>query len=601
MATTIKSTELDFNTIKNNLKTFLAQSDEFADYNFEASGLSSLLDVMAYNTHYNSLLANFALNESFLPTAQLRSSLVSLAGGLGYTVGSKNASCASINLYVVNPLFPSSMTLPAGFKLTTSVNNKSYTFKTRQTLTATNNGANQYFFQLGENRNVAIHEGTQKRNIFIAGPAKENESYVLPTQNLDLNTVQVRVYTDVSTTFYDVYNNLNDTVNIDKNSKIFVIKETPNGDYELTFGNGAKLGQFPDAGNKIEVIYDQVAGAEANGARTFQAVDAVFDGNGESLPVVITTVKSATAGSEKEEIASIRKNAPYLYAAQNRMVTAKDYASLILRSYGNVITDIKSWGGEDSVPANYGSVYVSIVFNTQDTTIQDATKTGVIDLAKNLSVASFDVNFTDPLTTFLQVNSVFQWNPTLTSSSQTAIETLVTQTVENYFNDQLGGFDKSFRRSNLLTLIDDADPSILSSRAEITMQYRFIPTVGQSTYSLIYPASIAAPDDTNYIVRSDIFTIDSRNCFLRNRLNSNVIEVIDASQGTTFIDNIGEYDETTGVISLSGWSGTLATATPYLKITARPANQATINAQRNNVLAFDTSASNASSVITDTV
>ena len=273
MATTIKSTELDFNTIKNNLKIYLEQTNEFSDYNFEASGLSSLLDVLAYNTHYNSLLANFALNESFLTTAQLRSSIVSLAAALGYTVRSTTASCAAIRLYVTNPLVPTTMTLPAGFKFTTTVNNKAYTFKTRQTLIASNNGANQYYFQLGENQNIAIYEGVERRKIFIAGPVGENQGYIIPTETLDLDTVKVRVYADTSTEAYDSYVNLNDATTLDKNSQIFVCKESPNGQYELTFGNGARLGKFPAPGNKIEVIYDQVAGPEANGARTFTAVD----------------------------------------------------------------------------------------------------------------------------------------------------------------------------------------------------------------------------------------------------------------------------------------------------------------------------------------
>lgn len=136
MATTIKSTDLDFDTIKNNLKVFLAQKPEFADYNFEASGLSNLLDVLAYNTHYNGLLANFALNESFLSTAQLRSSIVGLAGGLGYTVGSRKASFSVVNLSVTNNDNPSSITMPAGTRFSTTVNSKSYTFQTRDTVTA---------------------------------------------------------------------------------------------------------------------------------------------------------------------------------------------------------------------------------------------------------------------------------------------------------------------------------------------------------------------------------------------------------------------------------------------------------------------------------
>jgi hypothetical protein len=601
MATTIKSTELDFDQIKNSLKLFLAQTDEFGDYNFEASGMSNILDVLAYNTHYNSLLANFALNESFLSTAQLRSSLVSLAGGLGYTVRSKTASCGIITFYVTNPLIPASMTLPAGFRFSSTINNKTYTFKSRQTLIATNNGSNQYYFQLGENQNFAIYEGKQTRKVFIAGPAGENVSYVIPTESLDLNTVKVNVYADTSTTFYDVYTNLNDTVNIDKNSRIFVIKEAPNGQFELSFGNGARLGKFPSTGNKIEVIYDEVAGPSANGGRTFTPLDTVLDGNGEALTANVTTIVGSLAGQNKESIESIRKNAPYLYATQNRMVTAQDYASLVLRKYSNLITDIKSWGGEDNLPPRYGSVYLSIVFNTLDTEIQSAAKSGIQALAKNLSVASFNVQFTDPTTTYLEVQTTFQWNPNLTTESQTAIETLVNTTVENYFNEQLGGFDKSFRRSNLLTVIDDAEPSILSSRADVKMQYRFIPVAGTVNYTIDFPAGIADPDNTTFIVRSDNFYIGQKVCYIRNRLNTKIIEVIDISTGSPLIDNIGEYNGTTGQITLSNFTGVLIAGTPYIKITAIPANQATINASRSDVLAFDNFASSTNAIITDTV
>lgn len=600
MATTIRSTDLDFDNIKNNLKSFLAQTPEFADYNFEASALSSLLDVLAYNTHYNALLANFALNESFLSTAQLRSSLVSLAGALGYTVGSRRAACSTINLYVTNPLNPSSMTLPAGFRFTTTVNGKSYTFKTRKTLIATNNGSNQYFFRLGENQNVVIHEGQQQRKIFIAGPVGENETYVIPTDNMDLSTVQVRVYADQSTAFYDVYTNINDLASIDKNSKIFTIKETPNGQYELTFGNGARLGQFPSSGNKIEVLYDKVAGPEANGAKTFTPLDRVLDASNEELTLNVVTITVAHSGAYKEPIESIRKNAPYMYATQNRMVTAQDYASLALRNYGNSIADIKAWGGEDNLPPKYGTVFLSVVFNTPDLIVQQETKTNIQALAKNLSVASFNVEFTDPITTYLEVGTIFQWNPNLTSSSQTAIENLVNTTVAQYFEAELGGFDKSFRRSNLLTDIDDAEPSILSSRAEIKMQYRFVPVTGIVAYDIIYPTAIQSAQDDTYTIRSENFNIGSKVCFLRNRLNSTVIEVIDVSTGLPLLDNIGEYIPAEGKLTLSSFTGTLISG-EYLRITAIPANQATINARRNNVLSFDPSASSARAVITDTV
>ena len=446
MATTIKSSELDFDTIKNSLKTYLEETNEFSDYNFEASGLSSLLDVLAYNTHYNSLLANFALNESFLSTAQLRSSLVSLAGSLGYTVRGNNASCATLRMYVVDPLIPSSITLPVGFKFSTTVNNKSYIFKTRTQLIARNNGANQYYFQLGENQNFAIFEGVEKVKTFIAGNVNENEGYVIPTDNMDLNTVKVRVYADTATSAYDAYTNINDATTLNKESRIFVIKEAPNGQYELTFGNGARLGKFPQPGNKIEVIYDQVAGAAANGARTFTAIDSILDATGDTLTPVITTIDGSRAGSGKESLESIRKNAPYLYSAQNRMVTAQDYASLVQRKFSNVIEDIKAWGGEDNVPAVYGRVYLSIIYNTEQQEVIDSTETAIAQLVRDLAVASFEVRIEPPATTYIEIDAKFQWNRNLTTLGQTAIETKVANTIESYFTDNLGGFDESFRR-----------------------------------------------------------------------------------------------------------------------------------------------------------
>lgn len=601
MATTIKSTELDFDTIKNNLKVFLAQTPEFTDYNFEASALSSILDVLAYNTHYNALTANFALNESFLSTAQLRSSLVSLGAALGYTVGSKTASCAVLRMYVSNPLVPASMTLPAGFRFSTTVNNKSYTFKTRDNLVATNDGSNAYYFQLGTNQNVAIYEGTPQRKTFIAGPSLENESYVIPTENLDLDTVQVRVYDDVSTSLYVAYTNINDAQKIDKNSTIFVIKETPNGFYELTFGNGSRLGKFPSSGNKIEVLYDSVAGPASNGARTFSPLDNVFDEQGTNLKLNITTIVGSMAGGEKEGLESIRKNAPYLYAAQNRMVTAQDYSALVLRKFSNVLSEVKAWGGEDNVPAQYGKIFLSLLFSTTSEEVKASTKTQIVDLAKNLSVASFTINFTDPLTTFLELTTTIQWNPSLTSSSKTQIEGLVKSTIETYFSDQLGGFDKSFRRSNLLTRIDDADGSILSSRTSVKMQSRFIPKAGVVNYEIPFPVGIAVPDDKTYIIRSENFLLNNSICYLQNRLNTNDIEVVEISSGTVIVDNIGSYDETSGIISFSSFTGTLLTGVPSIKITAIPENQATLNATRNNILAFDNSASVVTAVITDTV
>ena len=197
MATTIKSTNLDFTSIKNNLKTFFAQQDEFADYNFEASGLSNILDVLAYNTHYNGLIANFALNESFLGTAQLRSSLVSLAEGIGYIPKSKTASRAVVNFSVDLSSVserPSSVSLAPGVRFESSVDDITYTFQTRETVTGTDDGSGIYRFKTpAGSANITIFEGTQRTKTFIADAVSQNALYIIPDKNLDLETAIVRV------------------------------------------------------------------------------------------------------------------------------------------------------------------------------------------------------------------------------------------------------------------------------------------------------------------------------------------------------------------------------------------------------------------------
>jgi len=595
MATTIKSTDLDFDTIKNNLKVFLAQKPEFADYNFEASGLSNLLDVLAYNTHYNGLLANFALNESFLSTAQLRSSIVGLAGGLGYSVGSRKASFSVVNLSVTNNDNPSSITMPAGTRFSTTVNSKSYTFQTRDTVTAFSDGTGLYKFTLDGNRNIPIYEGVTRRKTFIAGPASENDTYVIPVNNLDLDTVTVKVYNSVSSNDFTLYTNIINSTTINSNSVIYVVKESPNGYYELTFGNGVRLGKTPQPGDKIEVDYTTVSGPEANGSKSF-VPEATLDGK----TINVTTVSGSSSGSYKEELESVRKNAPFQWAAQNRMVTAQDYAALILRNFSNVITDIKSWGGEDNVPTKYGSIFVSMVFGTDDPVVIANTKADILTLAKDLSVASFNVEFVDPVETYLEVSTVVQFNPTLTSVSQTSIESDVKEAMQTYFDTNLGGFSQSFRRSNMLTDIDSKDNSILSSRADIKMQNRFVPSPTTPLQTVVYSAAISAPLDDGYVIQSDTFYYNGKVCVLRNLLESSIIQVIEVSTGLPLVDNIGSYSATDGTVSLVNFTGTLITGS-YIRITALPANPSVINPLRSSIIRYDAQASRARAVLTDTL
>ena len=482
MATTIKSSALDFNNIKNNLKTYLANKEEFKDYNFEASGLSNILDVLAYNTHLNALTANFALNESYLGTAQLRSSMVSLAEGIGYVPDTRTSSQALVRLFFNTSTTPrdTKITLPAYTSFTTSVDDVNYTFSTISDFIADDNGSGYYEFKTSDgSTSIPIFEGTRRTKTFIVGQYEDNPVYVIPDGNLDADTVTVKVYNSVTSTSSTTYQNIINATTITSTSTIYILKESPNGYFELSFGDGETFGVAPTAGTRIEVDYISTSGNAANGASAFSSNQVLTFGttNTFTSSLNVSTVSNSVGGDTKETIESIRKNAPFQYATQNRMVTAEDYTALILRKFSTFIDDIVSFGGEDAADPEFGAVFTSIKFkNDVSNDTQLAKKREIIGLASQLAITSFNLRFIDPITTTIEADVFFQFNPKLTDTTENQIVSSVQNVITNYFSLNTGKFKQSFRRSNLLSLIDDIDPAILSSRADIRMQNRFTPT-----------------------------------------------------------------------------------------------------------------------------
>lgn len=606
MATTIKSTALDFVNIKNNLKSFLEQKPEFADYNFETSGLSNLLDVLAYNTHINALTANFALNESFLGTAQLRSSLVSLSEGIGYIPDSKKASEAivrlSLNLSGVGDRQPV-LTIPAGLRFEATVDDVNYVFQTQETIIASDDGSGFYrFATLDGNADISVFEGTPKTRTFIAGDNDENAIYIIPDENMDIDTAVVRVFESPTATRFTTYTNILSATTINEQSTLFILKETPNGFYELSFGNGTTLGQTPEAGYRITVEYLATNGESADNALVFEPLDRITVSETTERTPVVSTVSRSAGGGDKESVESIRKNAPFQYAAQNRMVTYADYSSLVLRNFSTLIQDIYAWGGEDNIRPEFGTVFMSIKFNDDvSENRQQITKDSVRDLAEQLAVASFDLKFTDPIITFLEVETFFQFNPRLTTLSLNTIEEQVRSVIEGYFEDTVGGFEQSFRRSNMLTLVDDISPAVLSSRAEIKMQQRLVPFINIETdYSFVYPVSIAAPDDETFRVTSSSFTFRDQTCQIRNELGSTKLQVINVSSNRAVVDNVGTYNGNAGRIDLVGLEvDGLLGGLNYITLSAVPANQSAISPEREYILQQDVPRSTARGVLVE--
>ena len=607
MATTIKSTNLDFTSIKNNLKTFLAQQDEFADYNFEASGLSNILDVLAYNTHYNGLIANFALNESFLGTAQLRSSLVSLAEGIGYIPKSKTASRAVINFSVdLTSLSerPSIVSLAPGVVFESSIDDIIYTFQTRETVTALDDGSGIYRFKTNDgSANIEILEGTQKTKTFIADAVSQDAIYIIPDKNLDIDSAIVRVYESPSSIAFTTYTNLKNATLINAATALYILKESPNEYFELSFGDGVTFGVTPKAGYKIEVDYLSVIGSAANEGAVFTPISQVNVG-GTGYTITAQTVTNSLGGDAKETNQSIRVNAPFQYATQNRMVTADDYSSLVLRNFSTLIKDINSFGGEDAINPEFGTVFMSIVFEDDvPASTQTTTKNSIQELVDQLSVVSFRLKYLDPVTTFIETSTFFQFNSKLTTLSLNSITDNVNTVVREYFTTNTGKFGQAYRRSNVLTLVDQISPAVLSSRMEVKMQQRIIPRLdAQNNFTLRFPASIAPADDINHIVTSTPFNIDGRSGRIRNKLNSNKLEIVTLDGLSTIVDNVGSFDASDGKLFLVGFKpSSIVGGVNYIKISVTPANQSAISPQRQDILQFDEDPSFASAVIVTSV
>ena len=594
MATTIKSTQLDFDTIKSKLKDYLKQQTEFADYDFEASGLSNILDVLAYNTHFTGLNANFALNESFINTAQLRSSVAALAESLGYVPRSYVSPEAALNLSIniTTTPRPNAIVLPRNTQFTTSVDGTSYTFQTREAFTANDNGSGVYqFLNSTSGTGIPVYEGTEKTKTFFVGDTTDTQIYVIPDITMDTTTIRVRVFPTASSTIFDTYTDIKKAVRIENESTYYQIKEVPNGYYELIFGDGVTTGKAPVAGNKIIVDYLSTQGSAANTASTFTPSSTITV-NSVAYNITTVTASNAAGGAFKESIESIRQNAPIAFTSQRRLVTAEDYRGQILSNFNAYLDDVTSFGGADNVPAVYGRVYVGLKFKSGITdstqqTVKDQIKT---DLTDNMSVMSITTEFVDPITTNLQLTTTFNLDPDLTSATAQSMENLVQTRINTFFSTNLERFNKVFRRSNLLTIIDALDPAILNSKIGVKMVQTFVPTNNISlSYDINYPAKLSIPAADLPVLSSSGFTFNSQQCFLQNKLNSTKIQIV-SIDGTVENDNVGTYNQDTGVVSLVGFKPSSIDGS-FISITVTPANQNTIRPLRNYVLGIDTSTS----------
>ena len=478
MASNLNVTELDFNQIKDNLKNFLKQQSEFNDYDFDGSGLNILLDVLAYNTHYNAMNAHFSLNEAFLDSAQIRGNVVTRAKLLGYVPRSALSPRAVINIVVdvaaVEGEKPTSITLPRGTKLNTIVDGVEFQFAVLNTQQATLSG-NTYTFS-----NVTIVEGSLRELKYRVDNDIENQKFQLSDKDADTSTLRVRVQETQGSTAFEVYSKFETLKGVDATSKVYFLQENPSGFFEVYFGDGV-TGYKPINDNIITVDYIKTKGNESNGASVFTMVDQVgiaadFETSNPTLFTASTptTVTNASGGVEQETSESIRFNAPLTFIAQDRAVTAQDYAAIIKKNFSN-IDSIATWGGEDQTVPDFGRAYVAIKPLLADK-LTDDEKTEIRDsILKGKNVVSITPEIVDPSFTRLELDVAFKYNPNLTDRTSAELRTLVKDIISDFNFNNLNKFDGVFRHSQLTNQVDTADPAILNSSIRPRMFQNFIP------------------------------------------------------------------------------------------------------------------------------
>jgi hypothetical protein len=603
-------TELDFATIKENLKTFMQSQEEFQDYNFDGAGLTILLDILAYNTHYNATLAHLQANEMFIDSAVKRNSVTSIAKTLGYTPTSRRSARANITLQIrpASSFTNTSLTITRDTPFTAKTAKNTYTFFPREDyvsgLVVLETGQTGFSFPM------ELIEGKRVTNTFIVDQSNKSGPFVLPNGNIDTTTIRVRVQQSNAVTSITTWNFYDDIVEVDGTTRAFFIEEGPSGLYEIRFGDNI-VGQQLQVGNIVSIDYIVSSGTAANSIPNFTP-SRTFTASGESKVVYLTS--AATGGSEKESVDSIRYNAPKFNSTKNRVVTSDDYETLIRARFGN-INSIVVWGGEENNPPIYGKVFISIQ-PLPGSIISQADKDIIArDIIRPRSVVSIQPEFVDPIETYIGLNISVNYNKTITSLTTSRIESEVRAVVQNFFTNNVNKLQKNFYYSRLLSAVAGTTQSIFSASIQVLMHKRIEVFTGvpedyvirfntpleiETVKTTSFTTTIGTQEYDVYITDQHDITVGDIGTLVMKRTSDDVI----------VLSNVGTVDYITGVVNIIDLlvdSGSNTELRVYVEPFGDAPNILTTDltstsnvstaavfpyAARNTVLTLDTSAAN---------
>ena len=496
-------TNLDFSDLKTQIKDYLRSNSEFTDFDFEGSNFSALIDLLAYNSYITSYNTNMTVNEVFLDSATLRENVVSLARNIGYVPRSTRSSKARISFTVdMSQTDARTVKLLSGQVALGAVVNGNYIFSVPDDTTVPVNRDGIATFD-----NLEIYEGIYLTSTFIVDYSQPNQRFILPNAKIDTTTIRVTSTNQVSE-IYIAYTNI---LNIDKNSRIFLIQEVDDEKYEIRFGDNI-VGKKPLDGSRIEVSYIVTNGSLGNGASNFTFSGILKDNNlldvtsGISLPV---TISKSENGDDIESIDSIKYLAPRVYASQFRAVTSNDYKGLIPSIYANV-DSVTTYGGEELDPPEYGKVFISIK-PRNGTFLSEVTKQNILRSLKQYSIAGIKPEIVDLSYLYIEIDSTVYYNLNFSPSPET-IRSKVLNTLTTYGNsNDINNFGGRFKFSKVNALIDSTDKSITSNITKVKMRRDLIPQFNDfATYELCFGNKIYIKD-SGYSIKSTGFNIDGVN------------------------------------------------------------------------------------------
>jgi len=548
----LTATELDFASLKNNLKTYLSAQTRLSDYDFDGSNMSVLLDLLTYNTYLNNFYLNMVGSEMFLDTAQLRESIVSHSKELNYIPRSKTSAKAIVNTTIVPSGSPSYITIPKFYKTSTSIDNTTFTFSTDSDHIVYPT-ANGYIAS-----NVEIFEGSIVTEFFSAA---NNSKYVLQSENIDTNSIDVTVINSQYDSANSIWLKAENLYGLTSTSNVYFVQGQAANQYELVFGNDI-TGRALIAGNIVRVRYRDTLGELGNGAYRFSKGTSI-DGYSN---ITITTVTTAAEGSERESNNSIKFNSTRFFTTQERAVTALDYANLTKAKFPQ-LQSVIAYGGEDMTPPQYGKVAISVKPYGTSGSISDSLKTAIINYLNTKNITTQAV-IVDPQYFYIKVDTTISYDTSATNISSAQVSSLVRSSIINFANTTLLDFGDDLRYSKLVGVIDDCEGSIISNDTELKIIKRWNPTAGSTstlTFNFDNPlyselTLYALPNGHEHALYSSNFTYthtdgNDYDCYVGDNglgiLNVYTNQVTATGFIRTSLATIGTVDYTTGEIDLT--------------------------------------------------